>query len=713
MRGRVFLALLWVVSAVAAAEPVGVDYNEYYRFPFSIGIEYQNLSPVLASSAGFSIIDLAGSARLPLRGRPTLQPMRRGGAMRFESLDEVNARWNHTAWHLTAGIGYFHRFARTFELGGEALVGYTSSVYPDLLPEAGTFHDPGLIGSAALRLTLDPSYNISVDVRPGLAYVYGLGPLSDFDGPLLGMGVSISYRFGRDPDAPGRVVRDIRFENPQLGPVFAAMQSYYVRNPVGSVTLVNTSSRPITDLVVSFLQPGYMDGPTPVATHASIDAGASVDVPIVASYNQEVFRTEGVVPLTGEISVHYVSGGQPVEQSTTVSYDLYDRTSIVWNDDRKVGAFITPSDSALRNYVSFIRQSCRDLVVTALPEAVQTAAMVFAALGEIGCLYQSDPVTPFARAAGDTATVDTVTLPRDTLVRVTGDCDDLTVLYCSLLEAAGVETGFITIPGHIYAAVATGLASARHAELTPDRDSLLSVDGELWIPVEVTLIGKASFAEAWRVGAEEWAAAAGTPSLRTLVRTHDAQELYRPVGLRETDLGLQYGSAESIRSGFRDDLGRIASVVLDPLERAADASARPAELNRLGIRHAQFGNHERARESFERALEVDPNYRSARINLANVLYLEEAYSAALEAFERVHAELEEAGQSDTPIARQLSANIARVYEKLGNAEAATRFARAAGTHAGSVARDDSAADGGRASEAPGTADVLFVEEEER
>ncbi|MDA3941602.1 MAG: hypothetical protein PF693_20225 [Spirochaetia bacterium] len=32
----------------------------------------------------------------------------------------------------------------------------------------------------------------------------------------------------------------------------------------------------------------------------------------------------------------------------------------------------------------------------------------------------------------------------------------------------------------------------------------ISIDGELWVPVEITMIGKTGFLEAWRKGVEEW-----------------------------------------------------------------------------------------------------------------------------------------------------------------------------------------------------------------
>ena len=86
--------------------------------------------------------------------------------------------------------------------------------------------------------------------------------------------------------------------------------------------------------------------------------------------------------------------------------------------------------------------------------------------------------------------VDSISLPRDTLRRITGDCDDLTVLYNSVLEAAGTETGFITVPGHIYAAFNTHIPARKFRDVHPDREMTLNVDGELWIPVEITLVGR-------------------------------------------------------------------------------------------------------------------------------------------------------------------------------------------------------------------------------
>ena len=151
-----------------------------------------------------------------------------------------------------------------------------------------------------------------------------------------------------------------------------------------------------------------------------------------------------------------------------------------------------------------MRQICKDYTIDGFSPELQTAMQIFFALGELGILYQKDPTSPFEAAQENPLIVDAISLPRNTMTRATGDCDDLTVLFCSLMEAVGIETAFITIPGHIYAAFKTSTPSRSYKMLNPDRNMTLNIDGELWIPVEITLIGEADFLTAWRTGVEEY-----------------------------------------------------------------------------------------------------------------------------------------------------------------------------------------------------------------
>ena len=710
--------LLLASGSLVFAQGKEIDYNTYYQFPLSLGVEYQSISPFAPYGSTFGISDLSVNVRWPIPPYPFLQPLLRIGMMGFDSQDQVEPlEWDHTDIYGAAGLSYTHRFAKNLELGAEALAGYSLALFANLLPETGTVSSSNLLLELGGRISLDPTFNLSIDVHPNLKYLTSLGPLKDFDGFIFGIGFSASYRFGQDPDAPAATIRSIRFEELVFPPAFAAMQSFYTKNPIGSVVLVNTDREAISDLQVAFIQAGYMDSPTPVATIPELKGGESRKVPLLASFNAQVFTTEGVTPLTGEIIVAYTARGRASEQRQPVSYDLHDKTAVTWDDDRKVAAFITPADSALRNYSSFIRQACREDTLPGYSEPLQLGIQVYHALGEIGCLYQADPAQPFTKVQGNSTVVDSISLPRDTLKRSTGDCDDLTVLFCSLLETAGAETAFITVPGHIYAAVNTRAAARDYRAVHPDRGMTINFNGELWVPVEITLIGKTGFAEAWRKGVEEWVAYDKTPEKRGFYPTRQSQELYRPVGLKEMDLGLQYGRKEQILKDFRADMDRIVASATQAYADEAKKSGRKEDFNKLGITYAQFLNYPQAEAAFKQALKLDSGYVNARINLANILYLKKDYSTALLRFQEVLQDLERQGQPKSDKVLNVLLNISRTcYQMERFADAKTYLGRAEKIDGAKAAEyaylGERTSEQGRAAQGGDTArEILFAAEE--
>ncbi len=411
-----FAFLILFISEFCFSQSASVDYNDYYRFPLSLGVEYQNLSPFADYASIYNIFDLSVNLRWPIPSKPVFQPSLRLGMISFDNQDLAEPlKWDHTHWYGQLGAVYAHRFEKNFEIGGEVMAGISQAVFKDLLPDVGTVGTFNLIFEAGARISLNPSYSMSIDIHPNLKYLHSLSYLKDYNGFILGIGFSASYRFGEDPDAPTAIIRSLKFSKTNIPDLFAAMQSYYVDNPLGSVSITNSEKHDIVDLEISFYQAGFMDTPTPAASIPVLSGGESIDIPIFASFNREVFTVEGITPLTGEIITSYTSRGRPAEQRISVTYDLYDKTSMVWDDDRKVAAFITPADSALRNYASFIRQSCRENTIPAYSEPMQFAIQVFHALGEIGLLYQVDPTLPFTEVQENLMVVDSISLPRNTL----------------------------------------------------------------------------------------------------------------------------------------------------------------------------------------------------------------------------------------------------------------------------------------------------------
>jgi len=650
-----------------------IDYNTFYKFPFSIGVEYQNLSPLSDYGEDYGIHDIALSGRYPIPVMPYLQPLAYLGIIRFDSKDRENPdKWDHTHLYGAAGVAYTNRFSKNFEIGAEFNLGFSEAVFPNLDPEQsrGAMSFFSTIGG---RVALNPSYNMSLDIRPSLKYMVSLSPLKKFNGFLFGIGLSGSYRFGKDPDSPQAIIRSIRFGDASIPPVFAAMQSYYVQNPIGSIEITNIEDFAINDVNVSFYQKGFMDNPTQAATINTLEKGETVTVDLPASFNQEVFTTEGITPLTGEVLVEYVTRNKAAQQTHSVTYDLHDKTALTWDDDRKVGAFITPADSALRNYTSFIRQVTKNEVIPGLSEPLQIAMQVYSALTELGCLYQIDPTSPFTAAQGNPLVVDSVSLARNTLKRLTGDCDDLTVLFCSLLETVGIETAYITVPGHIYSAFNTKVSSRDFRSIHPDQNMTININGELWVPVEITMIGSDDFMAAWRLGIEEYSALDDAPEKRSFIFSQKAQEIYRPVGLKEADLGLQYGDEKNIIRDFDGTIAKLVDTIIAFYKETAESSNRKKDYNMLGIISAQYGRYDDAEDAFLSALEIDRNYLNPKINLGNVYFMRQEYQNALRSFHTAERVLLDKGLDGSSTFAKVLINISRSYYELENFDKANQY----------------------------------------
>jgi len=708
---KVWLATYLAGLATLAVAQETQNLDAWYAYPFSVGAAYESVTPFAAYRSAFDLYDLSAKARLPLPGRPVLQPSLQVGLLQF-SPRSTDQTWAHRDLYGLLGADWSLRFSKTFELGAGFAGGASLSLFDQLLPGAGTVATPNLYFLASAKLALVPAFNFALEFTPTLGYIQSLGPLSDFDGLVLGLGLSAHVRLGEDPDAPKAALRSIHFGQAEPTSVFPAMQSWYAKNPITKLTITNTESFPVSNVEVSFLQKGYMDSPTLCASFPELRAGESREVGILASFNGEVFRNEGVTPLSGEIVATYSGRGRSGEQRTTLSYDLQDKSAIVWDDDRKAAAFVTPADSAVGNYVSYVRQIAKETVVPGYSDNVQLAIQLFNALAELGILYQVDPTSPYTATKGARTTVDSVSLPRTTLKRTTGDCDDLTVLFASLLESAGVQTALITVPGHIYVAFGTKTAGRLFADINPDRTMTINVEDELWVPVEITMIGLSSFGEAWHKAIEEWRAAEATPELRGFYLVKKAQELYRPVGLRETDLGLQYGHKEPVVAAVRTDVAKLVNAIVETATSQARISGAKEDWNRLGIKLARLGQADKAVSAFNQAAKLDPNYVSPKMNLGNMYFLSKTWDKALGEYLR----LDKALPTTSPIAASLRLNISKCYNAMGEYKKAGEFLASAaaldpalGTKYAYLAQSADPS-GGRAAQAESPADEIIFGE---
>ena len=696
------------------AQQQSPDLNEYYRFPLSFGVFYQSFTPLAAYNTPYTIFDAGAEIRLPVPGTPVLQPFLRLGYMGFDSIDAaLPTKWDHFHLYGMLGASYSRRIARNFEYSLEVSAGASEAIFPSVV-DTGAVGSPYLLLGAGGRLGLDPSYNFSIELQPSARYLLSLGPLKSFDGVLFSVGITASYRLGEDPDSARAIIRALRLDSLSFGPAFAAMQSYYAENPIGRVTITNTEKVPLSGVQLSFVQPGDMDGETPGASVASLKPGESIELPLSAVFNGQVFTTEGRTPLTGQIVAKYRIGGRDVEQREPVSYVLYDKTAITWDDDRKVGAFITPQDSSLKAWTAAVSEASREAGLPGLNQPLQVALQVYQALSALGIQYQEDPSSPFTRVQGTVQSVDSISLPRTTLRQRYGDCDDLTVLFASLLETRSLRTGFITVPGHIYPAFDTGIPAASFGEISPDRGMTIALQGTLWIPVEVTLLdGRSDFLSAWQRGIELWNQ---YPKERALTPTAAAQVVFAPVGLQEALIQPVAPAREVLLKAVTGSRDRIADAVVRPLQADAQKARGKREYNRLGLAYARFGRYAQAIEAFTAAMKVDPRYATAQVNLGNVYFFQKEYRKSAATYASALAILKSQG-ADTKggLAAALLTNLSQASSAAGDPSAAQNYlalAQAADPQRAAAISGAAAGEVGSVRAASAAERVILVEDEE-
>ena len=121
-------------------------------------------------------------------------------------------------------------------------------------------------------------------------------------------------------------------------------------------------------------------------------------------------------------------------------------------------------------------------------------------------------------------------------------------MNCSLLEAIGIHTAFITVPGHIFIAFDSGVSPDDSAGLaTIPGGRYVIIDDTVWIPYEITLCTD-TFDLALKTGYSQWEKAGENAALIPLA---DAWLAFKAVSVPESDASIIIPERETILQSFR------------------------------------------------------------------------------------------------------------------------------------------------------------------
>jgi transglutaminase-like putative cysteine protease len=421
--------------------------------------------------------------------------------------------------------------------------------------------------------------------------------------------------------------------------LFPVLYAYYHEHPLGSITLHNYENRPAEDIAVSFFVERYMDNPKELTPVKHLAPGKEVTFDLYGLFTEELMEITEGTKVSARITLSYSLGSRRQRRMYTPAIEFHNRNALTWSDDCKIASFVTAKDPEVLSFARRVSGWMQAVQNPAVDENLQKGMALFTALKSYGLRYEVDPTTPFSELSESETEVDFLQFPRQTLQFTSGDCDDLSVLYAALLEAVGVETAVITVPGHIYPAFAlkSPPEEARRSFSSPD--DLLVIEGKTWVPVEITMC-RESFAAAWREGAKQWREHSRLDQAQ-FYPTRRAWQTYQAVGFLEEGADIRLPERARVTALLEDSLEKHVQQEISIrearlLRRMEEADNRHIAANKLAVLYARHGLYGKALTQLQKINAVR-EYPPALINTGNIHYLRGQYGTALEFYRRALA----------------------------------------------------------------------------
>jgi hypothetical protein len=352
----------------------------------------------------------------------------------------------------------------------------------------------GIFLGGGINIVLASWFALNADIKYHL-----INRSSSYTSELSGvqMGFGLSFMFGGMPE-----ILRIEDINVIVEDIYPAYFEFYATYPIIQVAVRNLVSYSIEVNLLSNIE-NYSER-SQESGFIKIAPGETEKIPVYGIFGSKLLYATQREPAIIDLSLEARAGASHVE-SMSVSVTIHSRNA--WNGEvNRLRFFLTPDEEKIMNLSrSITSKNYEDNANEALNFLL--ARNIFNDLTQKDLYYQSDPNIPYYQD-------DYVQFAVETIEKKTGDCDDLVVLYCSLLESIGIRTAFIDVKepekeiAHLYMMFDTGL--------TPEQGTLISTNEKkyviresssgrrtIWIPVETTLVTE-GFDRAWNEGATSY-----------------------------------------------------------------------------------------------------------------------------------------------------------------------------------------------------------------
>jgi sugar lactone lactonase YvrE len=442
----------------------------------------------------------------------------------------------------------------------------------------------------------------------------------------------------------------------KLSDIFSNSYKLYEKNGIGSIRLTNNTDKPMEKLRVSFVLKNFMDYATE-AKIAKLMPGQSEELVLKAVFNNSILTVTEDSPVQAEIEASYFENGKRVIFSRSTTVNVYDKHRLTWDERERFASFVTPKDPPILNLARVVVGEFKET-----KDEARLAAALFDALGVFGLTYIQDPSNPYQISAGKTNTVDYIQFPRETLERKSGDCDDLVAVYSAGLEAMGIATRVIEVPGHMFMMFATGIPADDDGYTM--NNLYVIYEDTLWIPVETTVVGN-SFIKAWENGSATYYKFKDNGL--TILDVSKAWETYKPASLPDLDWKPSGLTRANIEKKFPNDSTSVLKISSQIKTRRLLEVLKnnPTDVDanlQMGITLAKLGDRQEAMKYFDKVISLDRKNAAAMNNRGNLFMIDDKYAEA----QKAYLTASQASPKDA----QIWVNLARSYTRTGDTKKA-------------------------------------------
>ena len=372
----------------------------------------------------------------------------------------------------------------TFGGGLHWISSIKSGITQNIDTSIGNESQIGIYVGTGLNAILSSRFALNADLK---YHLLEFNPEREYSGLEYAFG--ITYMWGDNPEIFRVEEIKVIVQN-----IYPSYYQFYNTYPLALVTVKNMVSYSIEVNLIANIQ-GFSER-SQESGFKKINPGETEDIPVYAIFGKNLLYTSQREEAIIDMELEARAG---TTQSKTISVNVVIHSRNAWNGEiNRLKYFLTPDDEEIINYSRQILEN-NPIVSDTEIKNFEIAKLIFNTLSDNGLHYLSDPNIPFYED-------DYVQYASETISKKTGDCDDLVILFSSLLESVGIKTAFVEVKNpekkiaHLYLIFDSG-ASPEQSDLISTNDKLYIIkNNSIWIPVETTQVQN-GFSDAWKSAA--------------------------------------------------------------------------------------------------------------------------------------------------------------------------------------------------------------------